>query len=184
MTNGAKVDVLLNSPGSAVNFLHAFWRTNRSWPVLNAAALTGAFTLGTNTTDVGGRLAATYGSFSVTNTGTNVSLLWTALPGFPVINEPTVTITAPAANPAIFKMGGLPLHLAVSVHSGGGASLGVKWTYVSDSGSATFANAAATNTTVQFSDEGRVLAAVHGHERSRFRQRGTGCVRHACAEVV
>jgi hypothetical protein len=157
VTNGAKVDVLLNSPGSTVNFLHALWRTNRSWPVLNATALTGAFTLGTNSPDAGGRLASTYGSFSVTNTGTNVSVLWTALPGFPVINDPTVTITAPAANPASFALGNSPLNLAASVNAGGGSSLGVSWTYVSEAGSATFANAAAPNTTVQFSDEGQYL---------------------------
>jgi autotransporter-associated beta strand protein len=157
VTNGAKVDVLLNSPGSAANFLHALWRTNRSWPVINATALSGAFTLGTNSTDAGGRLASTYGSFSVTNTGTNVSVLWTALPGFPVINDPTVTITAPAANPASFALGGAPLNLTASVNAGGGSSLGVNWTFVSEAGSATFANAAATNTTVQFSDEGEYL---------------------------
>gem|GEM_PF-2101006 len=157
VTNGAKVDVLLNSPGSAVNFLHALWRTNRSWPVLNATALTGAFTLGTNTTDASGRPAATYGSFSLTNTGTNVSLLWTALPGFPVIHDPTVTITTPAANPASFAMGGAPLNLAASVNAGGGSSLGVNWTYVSEDGSATFANAASPITTVEFSDEGEYL---------------------------
>lgn len=154
VTNGAKLDVLLNRPGSVVNFLHAFWRTNRSWPVLNATALTGAFALGTNITDVVGRPAATYGSFSVTNTGTNVGLLWTALPGFPVINDPSVTITAPAANPTGFTLGSPPLNVAVYVNSGGGSNLGVSWTYASDAGSATFANTAATNTTVQFSDEG------------------------------
>ena len=154
VTNGARLDVLLNSPGSAVNFLHSFWRTNRAWPVLNATALTGTFALGTNSTDADGRLAATYGSFSVTNTATNVSLLWTALPGFPVINNPTVTITAPATNPVRFTLGTFPLNLAATVNSGGGINLGVNWTYVADAGSATFASATATNTTVQFSDEG------------------------------
>ena len=154
VTNGAKVDVLLNSPGSAANFLHAFWRTNRSWPVLNATALTGTFALGTNSTDAGGRTGVTYGAFSVTNTATNVSLFWTALPGFPVINDPTVTITTPATNPASFTLGGLPLNLAATVNSGGGTNFGVNWTYVSDAGGAIFANAAATNTTVQFSDAG------------------------------
>lgn len=157
VTNGAKVDVLLNSPGSTVNFLHALWRTNRSWPVLNASSLTGTFALGTNSTDVGGRLASTYGSFSVTNTGTNESVLWTALPGFPVINDPTVTITAPAANPASFALGNSLLNLAASVNAGGGSSLGVSWSYVSADGSASFANATAPNTTVQFSDEGQYL---------------------------
>lgn len=157
VTNGAKVDLLLNSPGSAVNFLHALWRTNRSWPVLNASSITGTFTLGTNSTDAGGRLAATYGAFSVTNTGTNVSVLWTALPGFPVINEPSVIITAPTANPASFALGNSPLNLSASVSAGGGSSLGVNWTAISESGSATFANVSAPNTTVQFSDEGQYL---------------------------
>jgi autotransporter-associated beta strand protein len=154
VTNSAKVDVLLNSPGSTVNLLHAFWRTNRVFGVLNATALGGTFAFGTNSTDAGGRPAATYGSFSLSNSATGVSLRWTALPGFPVINDPIVTITTPATNPSIFTLGVLPLTLAATVHSGGGTNLGVKWTYVSDAGSATFVNAAATNTTVEFSDEG------------------------------
>lgn len=168
VTNGAKVDVLLNSPGSAVNFLHAFWRTNRSWPVLNATPLTGTFALGTNTTDAGGRLVATYGSFSITNSATNTILLWTALPGFPVINNPTVTITTPATNPARFTLSAFPLNLAATVNSGGGTNLGVNWTRVSGPGSVTFANPAATNTTVQFSDEGEYRLRCTATNEARF----------------
>jgi autotransporter-associated beta strand protein len=157
ITNGAKVDVLLNSPGSTVNFLHALWRTNRSWPVLNASALTGTFALGTNTTDAGGRPVATYGSFSLTNTTTNVSLLWTALPGFVVINDPTVAITLPATNPLTLPMGVFSLKITASVNNNGGSNLTTLWTQVSgpvDGGTAAFASTTATNTTVQFSDPG------------------------------
>ncbi len=156
VTNGAKVDVLLNSPGSTANFLHALWRTNRSWPVLNAASLTGTFTLGTNSTDAGGRPAATYGSFALTNTATNVSLLWTALPGFPVINDPTVTITTPATNPFALPVGVSSLRIAASVNNNGGSNLTTRWSSVAvpDGAAATFANASATSTTVQFSDPG------------------------------
>ena len=157
ITNGAKLDVLLNIPDSAVNFLHAFWRTNRSWPVLNATALTGAFALGTNITDAVGHSAATYGTFTVTNTATNVSLFWTALPGFPVITEPTVAITAPASSPFTLPSGVFSLNVAASVNSHGGSNLGTLWTQVSgpvDGGTATFASTTATNTTAQFSDPG------------------------------
>jgi hypothetical protein len=156
-TNGARVDVLLNSPGSKVNFLHAFWRTNRTLSVLNATALTGTFTLGTNSTDAGGRPSATYGSFSLTNSATNVSLLWNALPGFAVIDDPTVTITLPATNSLTLPAGVFSLKIAASVNNRGGSSLSTLWTQVTgpvNGGTASFANTAATSTKVQFSDPG------------------------------
>ena len=154
VTAGAKVDVLLNSPGSAVNLAHAFWRSGRSWPVLAATSQSGAFALGTNTADAAGHAVATYGAFSVTNSASGASLLWAPLPGFPVINDPAVSITAPAASTVALPAGVTSLKVAAAVSSGGGSRLGALWTQVSGPGEASFDNASSTNTTVRFSDEG------------------------------
>ncbi len=151
---GAKVDVFLDSPGGTVNLAHAFWRTGRSWPVLAAASQTGAFSLGTNAADRAGHPVATYGAFSLSNSASGTSLIWTPLPGFPVITDPGVVITAPAATPWTLPSGVASLKLAAAVTSGGGTALGTRWSQVAGEGAATFDQPAATNTTVRFSDEG------------------------------
>ena len=152
VTSGAKIDVVLNSAGSTVNFLHSFWRTARSFPVVGAASVTGTFALGTVSTDAGGRPAATYGSFALHHTATGVNLLWTPIPGFPVIDEPTVALASPSQSVVTLANAAMNLRLAVTTTIGAGNT--VAWTQVGGPGTATFADASAADTRVGFSAPG------------------------------
>jgi autotransporter-associated beta strand protein len=155
VTAGAKIDVVLNSPGSAVNFLHSFWRSSRVIPILSGSALTGTFSFGTITPDAGGRAVATYGSFTLQHTATTVNLVWTPIPGFPVIDDPVVTITRPAASPVSLLD---ETHaLRVSATASGGTIGGYTWTLVSGPGSATFVNPSAADTHVTFEEPGNYV---------------------------
>ena len=78
VTNGAKLDLLLNAPRSAVSFTDPFWQSNHSWPVLSSTGLTGSFTLGTVSPDSATRAATGYGVFSMTHAHNAVTLHWTA----------------------------------------------------------------------------------------------------------
>ncbi len=148
VTSGARIDLLLNSPDSATNFLHSFWRSSRTFSVVSATSVTGSFTLGTVTADSGGRPAATYGSFVLQQSSTGVNLVWTPIPGFPVVDDPTLILTQPASDLVSIIDTGLGLRLAASSNSTPGNS--VIWTQVSGPGSAVFLNAAALDTVVTF----------------------------------
>ena len=78
VTSGAKLDLLLNAPGSTVSFTDPFWQSNRSWPVLSSTGLTGTFALGTVSPDSAARAATGYGVFSLSHAGNAVTLHWTA----------------------------------------------------------------------------------------------------------
>ncbi len=155
ITGGAKIDVVLNSAGSTVNFLHSFWRTARSIPVVSAASVTGSFSLGTTSNDAGGRDASTYGSFALQHTTNGVNLLWTPKPGFPVIDDPTITLSSPVQNVVSLMDAALSLRLAVNATGGEGTT--AAWTQVSGTGIATFANASAADTQVGFSAAGTYI---------------------------
>ncbi|MEY3895206.1 MAG: glucuronoxylanase XynC, partial [Verrucomicrobiota bacterium] len=152
VTAGAKVDVLLNNPGSTTNFLHSFWRTSRTFPVITASPMTGSFALGSITTDAGGRPVATYGAFSLQNSGTGVNLVWTPIPGFPSVDDPTVALTSPSANSVSVPSNTLSLRVSASVTGGSGTTLA--WSQVSGPGVATFADPAASDTQVSFPADG------------------------------
>lgn len=154
VTGGAKLDIVFTNDGSSVNFAHAFWRSNRVWNVVTATNIVGAFSMGTTSADAVGHAASTYGSFSLQNTATNVNVLWTPLPGFPVVYEPTVAITAPATNPYVLPAGVFSLPLSAVVSNGGGVLLGTTWSLVSDDGEVSFADASDPNTQVEFSAPG------------------------------
>ena len=83
VTAGAKIDVLLNRSGSTTDFLHGFWRTAHTFPVVTASAMTGTFSLGSVTADAAGRSVAGYGAFTLQNSATGATLVWTPVPGFP-----------------------------------------------------------------------------------------------------
>ena len=92
VTSGAKVDVVLNRPGSTVNLTNTFWQLRRSWTLLSGTAVTGTFSLGTVSADSGARVASTYGTFSLQSTATTVVLVWnplTALQLWQQTNFPT-----------------------------------------------------------------------------------------------
>ncbi len=152
ITNGSRIDLVFNGTGSTVNFLHSFWRTPRSFPVVNATSLTGSFTLGTISNDAGGRAAATYGSFALQHTPTGMNLLWTPIAGFPVIDDPTIAPVSPAANVVSLVDAALSLRLNVNVTGGAGST--VAWTQLSGPGTATFFNPSVADTQVGFSAAG------------------------------
>ncbi len=157
VTSGAKINVVLNSAGSTVNFLHSFWRTAHSIPVVNAASVTGtgSFSFGTISNDAGGRVAANYGSFALQHTTTGVNLLWTPIPGFPVIDDPTITLASPAQN--VVSLMDAALSLRLTANTTGGAGTTVAWTQVSGPGTATFGNASTADTQLSFSAAGTYI---------------------------
>jgi len=158
IANGAKAGVVLNGPGSKANLLASFWRTARTIPLLNASSISGNLALGNVTVDSAGNSAATYGTFSIQQTSTTVNLVWTPLPGFPVIDDPAVSVSGPSANPVSIDSGSLALRLTAV--TGGGPTTTVAWTQVSGPGAATFANASSADTTVQFSTAGTYVLRV------------------------
>ncbi|MEO5714701.1 MAG: autotransporter-associated beta strand repeat-containing protein [Luteolibacter sp.] len=84
---GAVFDVVLNGPGSAVDFRSAFWQQPHSWPALSADSLEGGFALGSVSTDSGGRSAAAFGGFSVRHVGSTIEVLWDPTSPFLVWQE-------------------------------------------------------------------------------------------------
>ncbi len=152
ITSGARVDVVLNQPGSTANFIHAFWRTARSFPLLTCISRSGTLALGTISADSAGNAASTYGAFSLQHTGTGVNLLWTPLPGFPEIDTPSVSLSSPVANPASgqLALADLASSLRLVASVGGGSTTTLAWTQVSGPGTASFANAGSADTSVSF----------------------------------
>lgn len=153
ITSGAKVDVVLNRPGSTANFLASYWRTARTIPLMTMTSRTGSFALGIVTNDSAGNAVATYGTFTLQQTATAVNLVWTPIPGFPVIDDPTLSISSPTATTLALPDAASSLRLTASV--GGNATL--TWSLVSGPGTATFANANASDTSVNFSTTGRYV---------------------------
>ncbi len=152
ITSGAALDLVFNAPNSSVNFLHAFWRSPRSWPVLAGTSRSGTLALGTVTADASGNPAATYGTFSLEHTSTGVNLLWTPLPGFAVVENPAIELLLPLSNPVTLPDSQSALRLALSLNGGTGTTLA--WTKLSGPGTVTFGNATSTDTTASFSADG------------------------------
>jgi autotransporter-associated beta strand protein len=150
VNSGAKVDVTLNAPGSNTHFAQSWWRTTRTIPVLTASAKTGTLAIGTVTTDSAGNPASTYGSFSLHQTATAVNLVWTPIPGFPVIDTPTLSLITPTVSPVAIADTTAALRVSASIGGGDAPS----WSLVSGPGTATFGNSAAADTSVQFSAAG------------------------------
>jgi autotransporter-associated beta strand protein len=76
VTAGAGVDLVFNSSGSTVDFTDAFWSQPRSWPVLSASNKTGNFTLGAISNDSTGRALSDYGTLSLQQTASAVTLVF------------------------------------------------------------------------------------------------------------
>jgi autotransporter-associated beta strand protein len=151
VTSGAKVDVVLNA-GTA-NLAASYWRTARTIPLMTMTSLSGTFAIGTVTNDSAGNAAATYGSFTLQHTATAVNLVWTPIPGFPVIDDPTISLTSPTVTTVALPDAATSLRLTANV--GGNAS--IVWSLVSGPGTATFANVNANDTSVSFSGAGRYV---------------------------
>jgi len=81
ITSGAKMDLVLNGPGSTTNYADTFWTTNRSWSIFGVSgSITGGslFTLNSISLDSLNQAYNAYGSFEVAP-GTN-NLNWVAVP--------------------------------------------------------------------------------------------------------
>jgi autotransporter-associated beta strand protein len=159
VTSGSKIDLVLNRPGSTANFRLSFWRSSRTWPVAVGSSLSGAFQLGTVSADSAGNSVATYGSFSLQHTASTVNLVWTPIPGFPVIDEPLVTFLQPLANPVVLPNQESTLRITVS--AAGAGPITYAWSTVateeSGDGIVTFGNPSSADTTVSISDVGRYV---------------------------
>ena len=153
INNGAKVDVTLNSPGSTANFLQSYWRSARSIALLSATTKVGTLAVGTVTPDSAGNNAATYGVFTLQQTATIVNLVWTPIPGFPEIDQPSVALASPTANPVSVSDTATALRLTATI--GGGAT--VAWSKFSGPGTVTFGDTSAADTTALFSASGTYL---------------------------
>ncbi|MBK8038654.1 MAG: autotransporter-associated beta strand repeat-containing protein [Verrucomicrobiaceae bacterium] len=151
VTSGAKVDVVLNT-GTA-NLAASYWRTARTIPLMTMTSRSGTFALGTVTNDSAGNPVATYGTFTLQHTATAVNLVWTPIPGFPVIDDPTVNITSPMVTTVALPDVATSLRLTASV----GGNAAITWSLVSGPGTATFANSSTSDTSVSFSLAGRYV---------------------------
>ena len=138
VTAGAKVDVILNA-GTA-NLAASYWRSARTIPLMTMTSSSGTFALGTVTNDSAGHAVATYGAFTLQHTATAVNLVWTPIPGFPVIDDPTVSISSPTVTTVALPDADTSLRLSASV--GGNATL--SWSLMSGPGAATFAGDSAS----------------------------------------
>lgn len=155
VTTGAKIDVLLNLPGSTTNLRHSFWRIPRTIPVVAASSMTGSFTLGTVSADAVGQPVATYGAFTVQNSTTGVNLVWTPIEGFPSLENPGVTLTNPTQD--VVSLTDTTHRLRVTASITGGEGTSVIWSQVSGPGVAAFADSTAADTLVSFSSDGHYL---------------------------
>ena len=162
---GARIDLQFDAPGSKANFLHAFWRTARTWTLVSSASglLTGNFTLGNISNDSAGHRAADFGSFSLQQSATGVLVAWTPIGGVPSYTEPLVARVAPLLVPA--ATADLSHSLRVAASATGGGNMTWVWTLVSGPGTAAFEEASASATFVSFGVAGRyVLRATATNE--------------------
>jgi autotransporter-associated beta strand protein len=74
---GAVIDVILNIAGSTVSLSNTFWAQSESWPVLTAASISGAFTLGNVSNDPGALVVSNYGTLALQQTSAAVTLVYT-----------------------------------------------------------------------------------------------------------
>jgi len=79
LTTAAPVDLTLDGPAGTVNLTDSFWTSPQSWPLLSAANLAAPFTLGTVSNDPAGRVPAAYGNFTLQQSATTLTLVWTPL---------------------------------------------------------------------------------------------------------
>ncbi|MCP5547388.1 MAG: autotransporter-associated beta strand repeat-containing protein [Akkermansiaceae bacterium] len=77
ITSGATLDVSFTPTGSGVAFNDVFWKEDRSWTVLTGPSVTGSFTLGNVGNDPAGRILTDYGTLSLEQNTTSVTLVFT-----------------------------------------------------------------------------------------------------------
>ncbi len=79
ISDGARLDIVLNRAGSGVALNDAFWKQPRSWALVSTSALTGSFTIGDISLDPAGRDVSAYGSFSLAANADGLNLVFTPL---------------------------------------------------------------------------------------------------------
>ena len=104
--SGAVIDINLAAAGSQVSMSNAFWTQPQTWTLLTAGSVSGAFAVGTVGSDPAGNPAVYYGTFSVVQTSTAVSLAWT--PFKPLVVWKNTNFGANAGNAAIAGNGANP----------------------------------------------------------------------------
>ena len=77
ITAGAVIDLVLNAAGSTVNFTDPFWTQSRTWNVMTCSNKSGNLALGTVSADAAGRPVSNYGTLSLQQSATSVSLVFT-----------------------------------------------------------------------------------------------------------
>lgn len=77
IASGAKIDLILNASGSSVALNNSFWTQSRSWTFLTGSSVTGSFSIGTVSTDPGGRSVSNYGTLSLQQNATSATLVFT-----------------------------------------------------------------------------------------------------------
>ena len=82
--SGAVINVNLAATGSQVNLTNTFWTQAHTWPLLTATSVSGTFAAGTAGSDPSGNATSNYGTFTVSQTATVVSLVWTPFKPFAV----------------------------------------------------------------------------------------------------
>lgn len=77
----ARVDIVTNPAGGAVDFADVFWQQARQWTVLTATSISGSPTLGTVTADAAGKPVGPFGRWQLVPSATALALQWN--PGDP-----------------------------------------------------------------------------------------------------
>lgn len=77
IATGARIDVVLDTNGSAVDFTDDFWNQPREWALLSASSISGSFAPGDIGSDISGRDPADYGAFALKRVGSSIHLVWT-----------------------------------------------------------------------------------------------------------
>jgi autotransporter-associated beta strand protein len=81
---GARIDVVMDGPGSVVDYRESVWRTAREWPVVVGGTIGGDFGIGTVSEDASGDPAGPFGAFSLVSTGLQISLHWSPADEFSI----------------------------------------------------------------------------------------------------
>ena len=140
-------------PNTRLEFLTGI--TTATASIISQNNLPGTFALGTISPDAGGRPAATYGSFSLQQSATGVTLNWTPAGGFPNIDDPAVSRVTPVASPVAVP--DLAHALRVAVSAIGGGNMTFLWTQTSGPGTTTFSNPTLADSTATFNAPGRYV---------------------------
>ena len=158
ISNGARVDITLNQPGSSTDLRDAYWSTSRVFPLLSTTARSGSsLTVGDVSADSAGNPVSAFGTFSLEHTSTGVHLVWTPATDQPD-DEPTVELLSPAGNLA--NLHDTQHHLHLTLADTGGLSEPPVWSVISGPGQVNFSSPDPPETIASFSAKGTYVLRV------------------------